>query len=91
MRVQIAVVLSHPVHANVLRWPPETNTVIISVVNLAVETFQMKIIFQFAFNSQIELEGRHPFFPNKETEPCIHYHLIKSMQNKGEWGPEFKT
>ena len=58
MRAYISAVLSLPVHANMLGQPQETNMVAITtvvVINLSGQPFQMKMIFQFAFYSQIEL------------------------------------
>ena len=82
MTAYVSAALSLPVCANVLGQPQENNMVAISivVVNPSGKLFQMKNIFQFAFDSQIELKRQVSiFFLNKETKPCIHYHLTKKM------------
>ena len=65
MTAYVSVALSLPVCANVLGQPQENNMVAISiivVVNPSGKLFQIKNIFQFAFDSQIELKRQVSIF-----------------------------
>lgn len=54
-------------------------TIVVIAINLAVEHFQMEITFQSALIVKFNLGAdTFFFFPNKETEPCLHYHSIKN-------------
>ena len=83
MTAYVSATSSLPVCANMLGQPQENNMVditIIVVVNPSGKLFQMKNIFQFTFDSQIELERQVSiFFLNKGTKPCIHYPSTKKM------------
>ena len=65
MTAYVSAALSLPVCANMLGQSQENNMVAISiivVVNPSGKLFQMKNIFQFAFDSQIELKRQVSIF-----------------------------